>query len=155
MNNSSSTTYPRSQRFNTGPPASLPVGPSSVSTTFNNGPASATTASPVTPATPASFVKSQLSTLERVVPGGRHVPGSAQSSTGLSADQEKRLKALEEDAERIRSDINDKQKSKREVLNEWEARERESDIAALRSELAENHLRALGEDDTAMAGTAF
>ena len=44
---------------------------------------------------------------------------------------------------------------KREVLNEWEARERESDIAALRSELAENHLRALGEDDTAMAGAAF
>lgn len=89
------------------------------------------------------------------MPGGKHVPGSAQSSTGLSADQEKRLKSLDDEAERMRSDIVEKQKAKRESLSEWEARDRESTTAALRSELAESHLRALGEEDTAMTGTAF
>ena len=155
MNNSSSTTYPRSQRFNTGPSSSLPVGPSSVSTTFNNTSVSTSVSSPITPATPASFVKSKLSTLERQIPGGRHVPGSSQSITGLSAEQEKKLKALEDDAERIRLDIAERQRAKRESLTEWEVRERESEIAALRSDLAESHLRALGEDDTAMTGAAF
>ncbi|KAK5071331.1 hypothetical protein LTR64_007835 [Lithohypha guttulata] len=152
-NNSSSSTYPRSQRFDTARPSGPPTGPSSVSTTFNH--ATSSPATPATPAAPASFVKSQLSTLERIVPGGKHIPGSAQSSTGLSADQERKLKILEDDAERIRTEIFDKQKSKREVLRDWEVREKESEIAALKSELAEESLRTLGEEDSAMVGAAF
>ena len=147
-NNSASTTYPRSQRFNGA--AGPPTGPSSVTTTFNNGPAS-NNASPVTPATPASFVKSQLSTLERVVPGGRKTPGSS----GMTADQERKVKQLEDDAERIRSDMTEKQKSKREALREWEVRERESEVAGLKSQLADDHLRTLGEEDSVMMGAAF
>lgn len=140
-NNSTSTTYPRSQRFNTG---SVPTGPSS-STTF-----SPTTTSPVT-AAPVSFLKSQLNTLERIVPGGRHIPGNG----GLNTDQEKRMKQLEEDADRIRSEIDLRQKHKREALREWNARESDSDIAALRSQLADEHLRVLSEEDVTMVGAAF
>lgn len=147
-NNSSSSTYPRSQRFNTA--SGPPTGPSSVTTTFNNG-LSSNTASPVTPATPASFVKSQLNQLERVVPGGRKTPGSS----GLSTDQERKMKQLEDDAEKIRADLNEKQKSKREALREWEVRERESEVAGLKSQLADDHLRTLGEEDSVMMGAAF
>lgn len=153
-NTSTSSTYPRSQRFDTDRPprAGPPTGPSSLTTTFSNTQSPIT---PVTPATPANFVKSQLATLERIIPGGKHIPGSAQSSTGLSAEQERKMKALEDDAEKIRTDISEKQKNKREALREWEVRERESEIAGLRSELADNHLRSLVEEDSAMVGAAF
>lgn len=76
-------------------------------------------------------------------------------SSGMSIDQERRVKQLEEDAERIRSDLNEKQRSKRETLREWEVRERESEIAGLKSQLADDHLRVLGEEDSVMMGAAF
>lgn len=67
------------------------------------------------------------------------------------------MKQLEDDAERIRSEIGEKQKNKREALREWEVRERESEIAGLRSELAEGTLRTFEMEaaDEGMVGAAF
>lgn len=96
-------------------------------------------------------MKGQLATLERIVPGGKKYPGYS----GLSTDQEKRMKQLEEDAERMRIEISEKQRVKREALREWENRERETEVAGLKSELADEHLRALAEEDSVMVGAAF
>ncbi|KAJ9610883.1 hypothetical protein H2200_005660, partial [Cladophialophora chaetospira] len=110
-NNSSSATYPRTQRFNT--------------------------------------VQQHLATNEKIIPGGKLLP------SGLPPDQEKRIKLLEAEAERMRIEIAEKQKLKREVLNEWEVRERESEREALRSELAEQHLQQLMEGDDGIGRAAF
>lgn len=107
---SSSTTYPRTQRF------------SAASQHLVNG--------------------------EKVVPGGKL------AHSGMNPEQEKRIKQLEEAAEKMREDIDEKQKIKREALREWDVRQRESERDSLRSELAERHLDKLtgGEDG---AGVAF
>jgi len=83
------------------------------------------------------------------VPGGKLLP------TGLPPDQEKRIKSLEAEAERMRTEIAEKQKTKREVLNEWEVRERESEREMLRSELAETHLQQLMEGEDGIGRAAF
>lgn len=85
------------------------------------------------------------------MPGGRHTPGAS----SLPVEQEKRMKHLEDEADRARVEIAEKQKNKREALREWEVRERESDIAGLKSQLADEHLRVLGEEDVGMVGAAF
>ncbi|EXJ57620.1 hypothetical protein A1O7_07969 [Cladophialophora yegresii CBS 114405] len=110
-NNSSSTTYPRTQRFNT--------------------------------------IQQHLATNEKIVPGGKLLP------SGLPPDQEKRIKMLEAESERMRAEISEKQKLKREVLNEWEVREREREREALRSELAEQHLQQLMESEDGIGRAAF
>ena len=110
-NNSSSSTYPRTQRFNT--------------------------------------LQQHLATNEKIIPGGKLLP------SGLPPDQEKRIKMLEAEAERMRSEIAEKQKIKREVLNEWEVRERESEREALRSDLAEQHLQQLMEGEDGIGRAAF
>lgn len=108
-NNSSSSTYPRTQRFNTNSPANY------------------------------------LATTNQVIPGGKLLP------SGLAPEQEKRLKQLEVEAERMREELKEKQRGRREAVNEWEVRERESEREALRSELAEESLRELQQDE---GGTA-
>ena len=113
-NNSSSTTYPRTQRFNAAP-----------------------------------TTQSYLTTTEKLLPQGKLLP------SGLPPDQEKRIKLLEAEAERMRAEIAEKQRAKREVLNEWEVRERESEREALRSGLAESHLQALVEGDNGVGRAAF
>ncbi|KIW80781.1 hypothetical protein Z517_07398 [Fonsecaea pedrosoi CBS 271.37] len=110
-NNSSSMTYPRTQRFNS--------------------------------------VQQHLATNEKIVPGGKLLP------SGLPPDQEKRIKMLEAEAERMRTEIAEKQKLKREVLNEWDVRERESERDSLRSDLAEQHLQQLMEGDDGIGRAAF
>jgi hypothetical protein len=55
----------------------------------------------------------------------------------------------------MRSEIAEKQKIKRDVLNEWEVRERESERDALRTELAEQHLQQLMDGDDGMGRAAF
>ena len=110
-NSSSSTTYPRTQRFNT--------------------------------------LQQHLTTNEKIIPGGKLLP------SGLPVDQEKRIKNLEAEAERMRNEIAEKQKIKREVLNEWEVRERESEREALRSDLAEQHLQQLMEGEDGIGRAAF
>lgn len=103
-NNSTSTTYPRTQRFNT--------------------------------------TQQHLATTEKIVPDGKLLP------SGMNPEAERKLKVLEAEAEKLRVDIAEKQKAKREAINEWEVRERESEREALRSELAEESLQKLveGED---------
>lgn len=110
-NSSSSTTYPRTQRFNT--------------------------------------VQQHLTTTEKIIPGGKLLP------SGLPPDQDKRIKMLEAEAERMRKEITEKQRIKREVMNEWETRERESDRERLRSELADAHLQQLVESDDGIGSAAF
>lgn len=154
-NNSTSTTYPRSQRFNS---TATPLGPSALTSIFTGD--GATTASPVsaTPVTGSmkgSVAQAHLASLERIIPGGKRTPGL---TSGMNPTQEAKLRQLEEDAERIRADVLEKQKVKREALREWEVRERESQIAGLRSELAEESLRALeqgDEDNGVLVGAAF
>ena len=90
-----------------------------------------------------------MTTNEKIIPGGKLLP------SGLPPDQEKRIKLLEAEAERMRSEIAEKQKLKREVLNEWEVRERESEREALRSELAEQHLQQLMEGEDGIGRAAF
>ncbi|KEF52413.1 uncharacterized protein A1O9_11654 [Exophiala aquamarina CBS 119918] len=110
-NSSSSTTYPRTQRFNS--------------------------------------VQQHLATTEKIIPGGKLLP------SGLPPDQDKRIKILEAEAERMRKEILEKQRIKREVMNEWETRERESDRERLRSELADAHLQQLVESDDGIGRAAF
>jgi hypothetical protein len=72
----------------------------------------------------------------------------------MNPEQEKRIKHLEEAAEKIREEIEEKQKTKREGLREWDVRQRESEREGLRSELAERHLEKLTEGEDG-AGAAF
>ncbi|KAJ9663226.1 hypothetical protein H2198_000987 [Neophaeococcomyces mojaviensis] len=146
-NNSTSTTYPRSQRFNTIPTTPTPTGPAALTTTFTaNGTSTASPASatPLSANLKGNVAQAHLATLERIVPGGRRTPGL---TSGMNPTQEAKMKQLEDDAERIRADIVEKQKSKRETLREWDVRERESSIAALKSDLAEESLRTLEQGD--------
>ena len=54
---------------------------------------------------------------------------------------------LEEEAAKIRKMIDERESKKRQGLREWENLERETGTAALRSELAEEHLRSLNGED--------
>ncbi|KAK4937901.1 hypothetical protein LTR10_021542 [Elasticomyces elasticus] len=94
-------------------------------------------------------VQQHLATNEKIVPGGKLLP------SGLPPDQEKRIKILEAESERMRSEIAEKQKNKREILNEWDVRERESERESLRSELAEAHLQQLMEGEDGIGRAAF
>lgn len=86
--------------------------------------------------------------MEKIIPGGKLAP------TGMGPEQEKRIKQLEEAAEKMREEIEEKQKSKREALRDWDVRSRESEREGLRSELAERHLEKLTEGEDG-AGAAF
>jgi hypothetical protein len=88
-----------------------------------------------------------LATTEKIIPGGKLAP------LGLPAEQERKMKMLEAEAERIRAEIAEKQRAKREALMEWEVRERESEREGLKSELAEASLNKLSEGDG--GGAAF
>lgn len=57
------------------------------------------------------------------------------------------MRQLEADADRIRADIAEKQATKRDAVNEWENRQRESSRDAYRSELADDGLKALGDGE--------
>lgn len=118
--------------------------------------ASPVTATPITGSLKGNVVQAHMATLERVVPGGKRTPGL---TSGMNPTQEAKMKQLEDDAERIRADIMEKQKVKRETLREWDIRERESQIADLRSELADESLRTLeqGEEENGgmLVGAAF
>jgi len=75
------------------------------------------------------------------------VPGGKLQPTGLPAEQERKMKMLEAEAERVRAEIAEKQRAKREALIEWEVRERESEREGLKSELAEASLNKLSEGE--------
>ena len=81
-----------------------------------------------------------------IVPGGKALPNADPAAA-------KKINQLEEDAERLRKQIEHKQKEKRAGLREWETRERESRREGLRSELAEAQLEGLSGE--VIGGTAF
>ena len=94
-------------------------------------------------------IQQHLSTTEKLVPGGKLLP------SGLPLDQEKRLKTLEAEAERMRVEIAEKQRLKREMLNDWDVRTRETERDTLRSELADSHLQTLIDGDDGIGRAAF
>jgi hypothetical protein len=80
------------------------------------------------------------------VPGGQKLP-----PRDPAADA--RIKRLEEEAERLRSQIADKQKANRQTLREWNKMNGEVESARLRADFAEENLaRVNGENTT---GPAF
>lgn len=54
-----------------------------------------------------------------------------------------KVKRLEEEAERLRKIIEEKERGERVGLREWDSLERESETARLRTELAEQSLRSV------------
>ena len=72
--------------------------------------------------------------MPKEVPGGQKLPELIDTSKILK---------LEEEARKLRELIEAKEAAKRGGLREWEALGREADNAALRSELAEEHLQSM------------
>lgn len=66
---------------------------------------------------------------------------------------DKKLAQLEEESKRLRDAIDEKQKAKRQMLRDWESKERESRRDGLRSELAEAQLEQLSGEQ--IGGAAF
>ena len=71
----------------------------------------------------------------------------------MDPTSEKKLGLLEEEAQKLRDQIAEKQKDKRAGLREWESRERESRRDGLRSDLAEQQLQGLSGE--VIGGQAF
>ncbi|KAH0271647.1 hypothetical protein KCU91_g7236, partial [Aureobasidium melanogenum] len=85
-----------------------------------------------------------LADLPRIVDGGVKAPELYDRG---------RLNKLEDEAEKLRQVIEDKQARKRKGLKEWAKLSRESETASFRAQLADENLRALaGESD---GGAAF
>lgn len=83
--------------------------------------------------------------MPKEIPGGQKAPDVY--------DRSKILK-LEDEARKLREMIESKESAKRQRLKEWDALERDMSNAALRTELAEQHLRSLnGEGE--VGGSAF
>jgi hypothetical protein len=118
--NSTSNTYPRSQRFN-GPGANGQHAP-------NNG------------------INPHLADLPAIIPGGQKYPPQ-------NPAWETKIRRLEEEAERMRGVIADKQKTKRQGLREWNKLAADTDSARLRGEYVEENLRKLNGED--VSGPAF
>ncbi|RMZ86689.1 hypothetical protein DV736_g6085, partial [Chaetothyriales sp. CBS 134916] len=168
--NSTSRTYPMTQRFNTstttalgnvtaGPPTGPPAASKSSSSyhlpvpTGPSAAAGATGAASAVAASSSSHLSSvghHLSSLPKPLPDGQLLP------SGLTPEQEQKLKHLEAEAERMRAELREKQSRVRESLAEWDVRQRESAREALRSDLAEDNLRSIEADgDDAMDVAAF
>lgn len=145
-NNSTATTYPRSQRFApNGQP--IPDGPSSTPPTgprAGRGPPSAPAAATADDhrRVSAPAVHPAMSNLPKVIEGG-------QSADALVDDT--RLRKLQEESERLRRQIEEKEQKKRKSLREWDRMSREVEVASLRSELAEQSLRELNGEAESQA----
>lgn len=74
--------------------------------------------------------------LPQVVPGGRQIPVKA-------APNAAKVKRLEEDAERLRRIIDEKERIRSAKQRDWERLEVECESARLRTELAEEGLRKI------------
>lgn len=144
--NSTSTTYPRTQRFNNPIP---PTGPAAA--------AAATAASPGGPAIPTgpagmaslkvtnSVVAAHLADLPTIVPGGIRQKDLVDTS---------RLLKLEDESRKLREVIAEREAVGRRGKRDWERLERDGDTISLRAELADEHLRSLnGEGE--LGGAAF
>lgn len=142
--NSTSTTYPRTQRFNnptppTGPAAAA-VAPTIGGPAIPTGPAGTASLN-----TSNSAVAAHLSDLPTIVPGGIRQKDLFDNS---------RLMKLEDEARKLREQIAEKEALGRRGKREWERLEREAETFSLRGDLADEHLRSLnGEGE--LGGAAF
>lgn len=133
--NTTATTYPRTQRF---APNGQPISESS------------------TPTGPRASRRPTEPNIERE--RGPH-PAIADLPQPIEGGQKleplvdrTKLDKLEEEAERLRRIINEKEAKKRKGLREWDRLSRETEAAALRSQIAEEALRnASGEAESAAA----
>jgi hypothetical protein len=92
----------------------------------------------------AKPVNAYLADLPRIIDGGIKAPELYDRG---------RLDKLEDEAEKLRLVIEDKQARKRKGLKEWAKLGRESETASFRAQLADENVRALaGESD---GGAAF
>jgi hypothetical protein len=64
-----------------------------------------------------------------------------------------KIAKLEEESRKLREIIAEKEEMRRKTLKDWDGVQREGSIAALRSDLAEQQLRALNDSD--VGGAAF
>lgn len=128
--------FPRAQRFasanDVNAMSDIPTGPKLAR--LPTGPAATTSQYP--------RVHPAMQDLPRVVDGGLR----AEPLTDRS-----KAARLEEEAEKIRKVIEEKDARKRKSLREWGRMTRETEMAALRSELAEEALRALNGEDLQQA----
>jgi hypothetical protein len=106
--NSTSTTYPRSQRFDT--------------------------------------ASTHLADLATVIPGGQKLPPR-------DAAADAKIKRLEEEAERLKTQITEKQKTQRVNMREWNRMSQETESARLRAEFAEENLARINGEES--SGPAF
>ncbi|KAK2749189.1 hypothetical protein FQN57_006804 [Myotisia sp. PD_48] len=103
---------------------------------------------------PANFQRTQrftnhLSGLPSVIPGGKVLPSVLEPMT------DKRLVQLDADREKLLEQISEKQRAKRDSLREWDKLSRESEIGALKTELADGHLQRMSETEGIGGGVAF
>lgn len=93
---------------------------------------------------PNSNVHPALRDLPKILPGGRKASPILDRS---------RLDKLNDESEKLRRQIEEKEGRKRKALRDWDRLVRESDTAAVRSELAEEAVRGFTEDEA--MGAAF
>ena len=141
FSNSTSTTYPRTQRFQNNSTGNLngngngddghEIGDRYGNNNHGND--------------DDQNYRQYLSDLPAIVPGGEKEPAPFDTA---------KIEKLEDEAKRLRDLIAEKQATKRQGLREWEKLEREGEGAKLRSELAEGSLRGLN-GEAEMGGPAF
>lgn len=128
-------TGPRGQRFVNAdtPMPDAPTGPK----------AARRPTEPIIPTGPAANrVHPALQDLPKIVEGG--------VKSEPIVDRSK-LDRLEDEAERLRKQIDEKEARKRKGLREWDRLQRESEVAGLKSELAEQALRQLNGEAESQA----
>ena len=144
-NNSTATTYPRSQRFapNGQPipdglsPAPVPTGPRA-----GRRPTEPSVSTDYRPSPRAPAVHPALSDLPKIVDGGQKAEPLIDTA---------KLAKLQEEAEKLRRQIDEREQKKRKSMREWDRLSREVEVAALRSELAEQSVRELNGEAESQA----
>ncbi|KAF1990564.1 hypothetical protein K402DRAFT_308236, partial [Aulographum hederae CBS 113979] len=78
-----------------------------------------------------------LADLPQPIPGGQKAPSL------ISPERQAKITKLEEEAERLRALINEKDVKKRKLERDWEKSERELEVARLKSDLDDANLATL------------
>nr|POF17704.1 hypothetical protein CFP56_13116 [Quercus suber] len=142
-NNSTATTYPRSQRFGpNGQP--IPDGPSVPGPPTGPKAGRRPTEALVDrrQSTQQPQVHPAIAELPKVIAGGQ----KGEPLVDLS-----RLNKLQEEAEKLRKQIEERQARQRKGLREWDRLARDTEVAGLRSELAEQSVRQLNGEAESQA----
>ncbi|GIZ36983.1 hypothetical protein CKM354_000044700 [Cercospora kikuchii] len=139
---SSTNPYPRTQRFGsvangTGNSdaimSDVPTGPKGARRPNETGMITAPAANRVHPA---------IAELPKIIEGGQRAESIVDRS---------KLKKLEEEAEKLRRQLEEKELRNRRSMRDWDKGQRELEVAGLRSELAEQALRTLNGESEGQA----